>query len=231
MPTYNEAKNLPLMIEELLALPLEGYELSVLVVDDNSPDGTGQIADEIARNRSGRVQVMHRAGKQGLGTAYVAGYKRALALDADIVVQMDADFSHSPSYVPGLIKLLSTHDVAVGSRYVSGGGLDERWGLSRRVLSKGGNMYARFITGLGPRDVTAGFKAFRRTSLAALDLDRLKSDGYAFQIEVAYACHKKGLRIAELPITFMDRTYGTSKMSPAIVLEAMWRTWQIKWRY
>lgn len=231
LPTYNEAKNLPSMIEQLLALPLDGRCLSILVVDDNSPDGTGRIADEMARSRPGQVEVMHRAGKLGLGTAYVAGFRHALAADAAVVIQMDADFSHSPSYVPALIGLLSTSDVAVGSRYVAGGGLDERWGLSRRVLSRGGNMYARFITGLRWHDVTAGFKAFNRAALAALDLDRIKSDGYAFQIEVAYACHRKGLRTAELPITFMDRTYGTSKMSLSIVLEAMWRTWQIKWRY
>lgn len=229
LPTYNEAENLPRMVEALFGLGIEG--LSIIVVDDNSPDGTGRIADDLAARYPGRVSVIHRPGKLGLGTAYVAGFTQALADGADYVVEMDADFSHPPETLHTFLELMRDYDVAVGSRYAPGGRLDERWSRWRRFLSWGGNVYARIITGLHVRDTTAGFKCFRATALAGIDLQRVRSDGYAFQVEMAYVCQRKGYRVAEVPIVFLDRTYGKSKMSMNIILEAAWRVWQIKFRY
>jgi dolichol-phosphate mannosyltransferase len=229
MPTYNEAENLPGIVAELLNLDIG--DLSILIIDDNSPDGTGLIADGLASQYPGRVQVVHRPAKLGLGRAYVTGFRLALDCGADYIIEMDADFSHSPAYVPILLEMARDYDVVVGSRYVDGGGLDESWGRWRRILSWWGNYYARLVTGLNVRDTTAGFKCFRREALAQLDLDRIRSDGYAFQIEVAYACQRKGLRVCEIPIFFEERAIGTSKMSLPIVFEAIWRVWQIKFRY
>jgi dolichol-phosphate mannosyltransferase len=229
MPTYNEAENLVQIVAELMTVELDGLE--ILIIDDDSPDGTGQIADDLAEQYADRVHVIHRQGKMGLGTAYVTGFHYALDSDVDYVVQMDADFSHSPSYIPAFLDKMQECDVVIGSRYVTDGRVDERWSPWRRFLSWGGNAYARAITGLRVQDATAGFRCFRREALAALDLDRIRSEGYAFQIEVAYACQTKGLRLGEVPIYFEDRSMGRSKMSWKIILEAMWRVWQMRWRY
>jgi len=229
MPTYNEAGNVVQIVAELMTLGIDGLE--ILIIDDNSPDGTGQIADDLAAHYADKVHVIHREGKMGLGTAYVTGFREALDSGADYVIQMDADFSHSPSYVPALLEKARECDVVIGSRYVRDGTVDAQWSPWRRFLSWGGNAYARLITGLRIRDATAGFRCFRRSALLALDLDRIRSEGYAFQIEVAYACQTKGLVLGEIPIYFEDRSLGLSKMSWRIVLEATWRVWQMKWRY
>ena len=229
MPTYNEAENLPKMVETLLSLGVDN--LDVLVVDDNSPDGTGDIAEELARKYPKRVDVVHRQGKMGLGTAYITGFRHALKNGASFIFEMDADFSHPPEIIPTILGKMVNYDVVVGSRYVAGGRVDSRWSLFRKFLSWGGNVYSRMVTGLRVQDTTAGFKCFRRSALEGLDLGKVRSDGYAFQVEMAYACQKKGYRVAEVPISFNDRTLGRSKMSLHIILEAMWRVWQIKWRY
>ncbi len=226
VPTYNEARNLAELADALFRLPIEGLEM--MVIDDGSPDGTGQIAEELALQRAGKVHVVHRAGKLGLGTAYVEGYKRALAMGADFVLQMDADFSHDPRYVPTLLDAAKGADVAVGSRYVRGGGSDPTWGWRRRALSGWGNWYARRVTGLKVKDVTSGFKCFRRGALEALDLGALSSQGFGFQVEVAYACQGAGLRAVEAPIIFYERRKGFSKMSFGIVWEALWKVWQVR---
>ena len=228
MPTYNEAENLPQIVPALLSLGIEG--LNILVVDDNSPDGTGQVAEELRLKYPGRVEVLHRGRKLGLGTAYVTGFAHALAQGADYIFEMDADFSHPPEMVRTFLQKIVDCDVVVGSRYTLGGALDPKWSLWRRFLSWGGNVYARLVTGLKVRDTTAGFKCFRRQVLESLDLSRIHSDGYAFQVEMAYLCQKKGFRVVEVPITFLDRTHGQSKMSFRIIWEAMWRVWQLKWR-
>lgn len=230
VPTYNEADNLPLLAQQLLALPVPGLHL--LVIDDASPDGTGALADELARRHPDRVSVMHRPGKLGLGTAYIAGFRRALAAGADYVVQMDADFSHSPDYVPVMLEEAQRHDIVVGSRYVPGGGTDERWSLWRYLLSWWANrIYSRAILGLEVKDATAGFKCFRRRVLEAIDLERVGSSGYIFQVEMAYLCQRLGFDAHEVPIYFEDRRIGRSKMSVPVKLEAAWRVWQIRMRY
>jgi dolichol-phosphate mannosyltransferase len=229
LPTYNEAENLPNMVAELLALDLE--DLRIVVVDDNSPDGTGEAADRLAGCYPDQIRVIHREGKLGLGSAYAAGFAMALELGADYIVQMDADFSHSPFYIPQLLEALSDHDVVIGSRYVEHGAVDERWSIWRRLLSWGGNIYAQLITGLHIHDVTGGFKAFRRRVLESIDWSRIRCDGYSFQIEVNYICQRKGFRMTEVPILFEDRVIGRSKMSGRIVVEALWRVWQMRWRH
>ena len=229
MPTYNEADNLVQMVAELMTLELDGLE--ILIIDDDSPDGTGEIAEELAAQYADELQVIHRQGKMGLGTAYITGFRHALEDGADYIIQMDADFSHSPSYLPLFLDKMRECDVVIGSRYVPGGGVDERWSPWRRFLSWGGNFYARVITGLPLHDTTGGFRCFRRQALLDLDLGRIRSEGYAFQIEMAYACHEKGLRLCEIPIYFEDRSMGQSKMSSWIILEAIWRVWQMRWWY
>ena len=229
MPTYNEAQNLPAMVRQILSLEVEG--LQVLVIDDNSPDGTGEIADQLAEAHPDRVEVIHRERKMGLGSTYLTGFAHALEQGADVIFEMDADFSHSPQYIPQLLDRIRDCDVVIGSRYVAGGRVDPRWSLWRRLLSWGGNLYTRLVTGLKIRDTTAGFKCYRRDVLEGLDLGRVRSDGYAFQIEMHYACQKKGYRLAELPILFGERSRGESKMSLKIIWEALWRVWQIRWRY
>jgi len=215
IPTYNERGNLePLIGAILTTVPT----IDVLVVDDNSPDGTGQLADALAATEP-RVKVLHRAEKQGLGTAYVAGFEYALLHGYERVVEMDADFSHRPEDLPALLAAAATTDVVIGSRNVPGGRTVD-WSPVRQLISKGGSYYARLVLGLPIRDCTSGFKCFRRTALAALDLGRLRSNGYAFQVEVNYACARAGLRFAEVPIVFPDRVRGTSKMSARIVWEA-----------
>jgi dolichol-phosphate mannosyltransferase len=219
-----------LLVEQLLALPVP--DLRLLIVDDASPDGTGELAEQCAARSPGRLTVLHRPGKQGLGTAYVAGFKRALAEGADYLVQMDADFSHSPSYIPTMLEKAREHDVVVGSRYVPGGSTDERWSHWRYLLSWWANrIYSRAILGLRAKDATAGFKCFRRSVLQAIELDKVGSSGYIFQVEMAYLCERLGFSVLEVPIRFEDRRIGRSKMSVPVKLEAAWRVWQIKLRY
>jgi dolichol-phosphate mannosyltransferase len=219
LPTYDEAEN----IEAIVAAVLENLppDRRVLVVDDASPDGTGEIADRIAAERDD-VEVMHRAGKEGLGPAYVAGFERALAGGAELVVQMDADFSHDPADVPRLLEATEHADLVLGSRYVEGGGVAD-WGPTRRLISLGGSAYARLLLGVGIRDLTGGFKVFRREVLEAIDFETIPSLGYAFQVETTYLAIKAGFRVVEVPIVFRDRRVGESKMSGQIVAEAALR--------
>jgi dolichol-phosphate mannosyltransferase len=230
IPTYNEAENLPAMVGELLAQDLPG--LAILIVDDNSPDGTGKVADGLARRHLDRMHVIHREGKLGLGTAYITGFKYALEQGADRIVQMDADFSHSPSYLPQLVEATDEYDVVVGSRYVSGGSLDERWSWWRYFLSWWANsVYTRLILGVKVKDATAGFKCWRRATLEGIGLDRVRSNGYVFQVEMAYLTEKLGYRLLEIPIHFEDRRIGRSKMTVPVKIEAALRTFQIRWRH
>jgi dolichol-phosphate mannosyltransferase len=220
LPTYNERENLERMVRALgEVLPEDGR---VLVIDDNSPDGTGRLADELA-DELGFVEVLHRERKEGLGPAYIAGFKRALAGGADLVLEMDCDFSHSPGDVPRLIAAADAADLVLGSRYVEGGGVDGDWGVARRIVSRGGSVYAGALLGLRVRDLTGGFKCFHRAVLETIELDRVHSRGYAFQIELTYRALRAGCSVAEVPIRFVDREAGHSKMSRAIVLEAMWK--------
>ncbi len=230
LPTYNEADNLPKMAEALLALPMPA--LSVLVVDDNSPDGTGAVADKLAAVHPDRLAVMHRAGKNGLGTAYIAGFTQALTHGAEAIIQMDADFSHSPSYIPQMVEQLESYDVVVGSRYISGGKLDEKWEYGRYLLSWFANsVYTRLLLNVHVHDTTAGFKAWRRETLLGLDLDRVKSNGYVFQVEMAYLTERLGFHVLEIPIYFEDRRIGHSKMSMPVKIEAALRTLQVRARH
>jgi dolichol-phosphate mannosyltransferase len=223
LPTYDERENLAPMIDAILAT---APGVDVLVIDDNSPDGTGRLADEIAA-RQPRVQVLHRAAKEGLGRAYLAGFAWALARDYGLVVEMDCDFSHDPSYLPGLLAAAGEADLVLGSRYVRGGGT-VNWGLLRKLISRGGSLYARTILGLPVRDLTGGFKCFRREVLEAIDLPSVECTGYAFQIELTYRAARRGFRVQEIPIVFADRRVGHSKMSRRIVLEAIRKVWSIR---
>jgi len=216
VPTYNERDNIDTLIADVLALPVG---ISVIVVDDNSPDGTGQTAEEWAA-REGRVQVIHRAGKLGLGTAYVAGFRRALANGFDRIMTMDADFSHHPRYIPAMIGLSRECDLVIGSRYVTGGGT-LHCSLKRRALSRGANTFARLMLGLRASDCTAGFRCYRREVFASIDLDTIFSNGYSFLIEMLYRVQRKGWTIGEVPIVFEDRRFGTSKISRQEVYRAM----------
>lgn len=230
LPTYNEADNIRDMVETLLGLGLD--DLHLLIVDDNSPDGTGKIADELVAAHPSQVEVVHRAGKEGLGKAYLAGFAHALARGAGVIVQMDADFSHSPTYVPTMIAKLADYDVVVGSRYVRGGSVDEKWQYGRWLLSWFANsIYTRIILNCRTRDLTAGFKAWRRDTLLGLDLDRVKSNGYVFQVEMAYLAEHLGYRVLEVPIFFEERRLGTSKMDMPVKIEAALRTWEVRWRH
>jgi dolichol-phosphate mannosyltransferase len=219
LPTYNERENLEAMVRALGGAGLEGLE--VLVIDDASPDGTGEIADRLAAELPG-VHVLHRERKEGLGPAYLAGFRRALELGADLVFEMDCDFSHDPADVPRLAAATENADLVLGSRYVEGGGT-RNWGLLRRFISRGGSLYAQVLLQLGIRDLTGGFKCYRRAVLETIDLDAISSLGYAFQIETTYRTLRAGFRVIEVPITFSDREVGGSKMSKAIVLEAIWK--------
>lgn len=216
IPTYEERDNLPRLIEEIHAVVPQAH---ILVVDDNSPDGTGALADGIA-SRDSRVHVKHRAGKLGLGTAYIEGFKWALERDYERVFEMDADFSHQPKYLPIFLERAEERDLVLGCRYMKGGGTED-WTFWRRFVSKGGNLYARIVMGLRFKDLTGGFKCFRREVLETIDLDAVKSKGYAFQIELTYRAHLAGFSIGEVPIIFPDRRVGQSKMSGRIVREAM----------
>jgi dolichol-phosphate mannosyltransferase len=235
VPTYNEAENLPGLVEALFSLPLRN--LRVLIVDDGSPDGTGSLADSLARRYNDRAQsrmaVLHRPQKAGLGRAYVAGMTAALREGADFVAQMDADFSHCPSDIPRLLGVLCSTGagVAIGSRYVEGGRLDKDWSWWRRILSWWANFYARAILKMRIRDVTAGFKLWQAEVLRAIDLERIDSDGYVFQIEMNYVCKKLGHDIVEVPIEFRERRSGRSKMSLRVKIEAALRPLQLRWRH
>jgi dolichol-phosphate mannosyltransferase len=219
LPTFNERENLESMVRALGGLGLEGLE--VLVIDDSSPDGTGEIADRLAGELPW-VHVLHRAQKEGLGPAYLAGFRQALELGADLVLEMDCDFSHDPADVPRLVEATRAADLVLGSRYVRGGGT-RNWGFVRRFISRGGSLYAQVLLQLGLRDLTGGFKCYRRVVLETIDLDAISSLGYAFQIETTYRALRAGFRVVEVPITFADREVGGSKMSKAIVLEAIWK--------
>jgi dolichol-phosphate mannosyltransferase len=221
LPTYDERENLPRIVPAILAAsPI----LDVLVVDDNSPDGTGALADAMAKEEP-RVRVLHRALKEGLGRAYLAGFADALAAGYGRILEMDADFSHDPGRLPAM--LATDADLVLGSRYVKGGST-VNWGFGRRLLSRGGSLYARAILGLPVRDLTGGFKCFRRKVLEGLDLQSVRSTGYAFQIELTYRAIRRGFTVVEIPITFADRRVGQSKMSRRIVAEALWMVWKIR---
>jgi dolichol-phosphate mannosyltransferase len=220
LPTYNERENLESMIEALGEV-LDTERDRVLVIDDGSPDGTGEIADRLAAEL-GWVSVLHREAKEGIGPAYIAGFRRALADGAELVLEMDCDFSHDPADVPRLIAATGEADLVLGSRYARAGGT-RNWSLLRRFVSRGGCLYAQIILGLRVRDLTGGFKCFRRVALEALDLEELHAHGYAFQIETTYRVTRAGLRVKEVPITFTERRAGASKMTGSIVTEAMWR--------
>jgi len=223
VPTYNERENLAELLTRIFAqnLPLE-----VLVVDDNSPDGTGELADELAA-KDPKIHVMHRAGKRGLGSAYVAGFRWALDHGFDAAFEMDADFSHSPDSLGDFLRELADADLVLGSRYLNGVTV-VNWPLSRLILSYAANVYSRIITGMPFKDLTGGFKCFRRQVLEAIDWSRVRSDGYAFQIEINFKAWRKGFRIKEIPILFVDRRAGTSKMSRGIVGEAVWMVWRLR---
>ena len=220
LPTYNERENLEAMIAALGDV-LDSRRDRVLVIDDGSPDGTGQIADLLAAEHDW-VWVLHREKKEGIGPAYIAGFRKALAEGAELVLEMDCDFSHDPSDVPRLIAATDDADLALGSRYARGGGT-ANWGLLRRIVSRGGCLYAQVLLGMRVRDLTGGFKCFRRAALEAIDLDALSAHGYAFQIEATYRVKRAGLRIVEVPIIFTERRAGDSKMTGSIVAEAMWK--------
>ncbi|MCI0520952.1 MAG: polyprenol monophosphomannose synthase [Chloroflexi bacterium] len=229
IPTFNEAENLPALVSVLFGLPLP--DLHILVVDDNSPDGTGVAAEVLAQSSGGRLAVMHRAGKLGLGTAYIAGFQRALGEGAQAVAQMDADFSHPPEMLLRLLQALPDTDVAMGSRYVPGGAVDHHWPAWRKGLSAFGNLYARAILRLPVRDATGGFRAWRRETLLGMPLERVRSNGYAFQVEMAYIACRLGYRFQEIPFYFADRKWGHSKMSLRIQREAALRVWQLLYEY
>jgi dolichol-phosphate mannosyltransferase len=226
LPTYNEAEN----IERFLAAVREKLpeKARILVVDDNSPDGTGRIADRLAA-ADDRIAVLHRPGKGGLGPAYIAGFRRALAEGAGLILEMDSDFSHDPAYLPRLLEASKRADLTIGSRYIEGGGVSD-WGALRRAISRGGSAYARLVLGVSVRDLTGGFKCFRREVLESIDLDSIEARGYAFQVEMTYRAIQRGFKVVEVPIVFRDRQAGSSKMDRSIVAEAIWRVPLLRFR-
>lgn len=225
IPTYNERENITRIIPAVLA---QDDRIDVLIVDDGSPDGTGGIVDGIA-NQNPRVHALHRSGKLGLGTAYVAGFRWALERDYEFIFEMDADFSHNPDRLPKFLEAIQNADLVLGSRYQNGQINVVNWPMSRLFLSYSANIYARRVTGLQVFDATGGFKCFRRKVLEAIDLSDVRSNGYAFQIEMTFRAWKKGFRIMEIPIVFVDRMEGASKMSKRIVREAVWMVWRLRW--
>jgi dolichol-phosphate mannosyltransferase len=228
LPTYNERENLAATVSRIMAVSDEaGLGLNILIVDDASPDGTGELADAIAAEEP-RVAVLHRAGKQGLGRAYVAGFRKALADGAQLIFEIDADLSHDPAYLPAMVACIGRGaDIVLGSRYVPGGGVSG-WSLGRRIVSRGGCLYAQTILGLSYRDLTGGFKCFRRRVLETLDLEAIGASGYGFQIETTWRAHHAGFCIVEMPFVFVDRRVGQSKMSGAIALEAALMVWRLR---
>ena len=224
VPTYNEVENLASLVEAVLAQPAD---LSLLVVDDDSPDGTGKLADELAMTNPDRLSVLHRPGKSGIGPAYIAGFRQSLQGDAEMIVTMDADLSHDPHDLPRMLQAAASADVVIGSRYVEGGST-VGWPLHRRLISKGGGTYARFVLGVPVRDLTSGYKVYRREVIEQFDFDHIRSDGYGFQIETVFRAIKNGFRVVEIPIEFHDRTRGKSKLSRRIVLEAAPMVWKLR---
>ena len=225
VPTYNERENIRRLLDSVLA---QDARIDVLVVDDGSPDGTGALVDEIVAVNE-RVHALHRGRKLGLGTAYIAGFRWALERGYDFILEMDADFSHDPIHLPQFLSAIEGADLVLGSRYQQGRVTVVNWPIARLILSYCANIYARAVTGLPVWDATGGFKCFRRSVLEAIDLSRVRSNGYAFQIEMSYRAWKRNFRIAEIPIVFVDRTEGTSKMSRSIVREAVWMVWRLRW--
>ena len=223
VPTYNEAVNLPSIVPQILA---QDPRLDVLIVDDNSPDGTGELADQMAA-ADGRVHVLHRPGKGGLGKAYLAGFRWALERDYELVFEMDADFSHDPKFLADFLRAAEEADLVIGSRYKTGVNVIN-WPISRLLLSLGANQYARWITGMDIMDSTGGFKCFHRRVLETIDFDRVRSNGYSFQIEMSFRAWKKGFRLMEIPIVFTDRVEGQSKMNKRIMREAIWMVWWLR---
>ena len=227
LPTYNEAENIEPIVEAVRAeLPASAR---VLIVDDDSPDGTGRLADRLAELHE-NVVVLHRSHKEGLGTAYVAGFRRALAAGASLVLEMDSDFSHDPAYLPRLLDAAKRADLVLGSRYVPGGGISD-WGPLRRAISRGGSTYARLVLGVSVRDLTGGFKCFRREVLETIDLDSIQARGYAFQVEMTYRAIRQGFKVVEVPIVFRDRRAGNSKMDRSIVAEAAWQVPRMRFAF
>ena len=222
VPTFNERDNLPVLVRGLMAHP----GVNVLVVDDSSPDGTGQIADDLARAHPGRIDVMHRTERPGLGRSYIDGIAAAIARPYDVICQMDADLSHDPAHLPALIAATDHADVAIGSRYIAGGAI-VNWPKRRRLLSRFANIYIRTVTRLGPRDCTSGYRCWRREALAALPLERFTSDGYSFLVEMLFAAARSGCRFAEVPITFVERRLGESKLSSAVLFESAITPWRL----
>jgi dolichol-phosphate mannosyltransferase len=229
LPTYNEAENLPKLVQAVYALPQDNIHL--LFIDDNSPDGTGQVAEELAIQHPGKIKVVHREGKLGLGTAYQLGFNIAFDDGAEAVGQMDSDFSHDPERLPAMIAALENADMVLGSRYVPGGSVDHDWPIWRKGLSAWANFYARTILGLPIRDVTTGYRLWRREALASMPLERILSGGYVFLVEMAYVAHILGYTLAEVPIYFADRKFGHSKMNFSIQIEAALRVWQVRFAY
>ncbi len=222
VPTYNERANLPQLVEALM----RHAGLRVLVVDDQSPDGTGELADQLARRQAGRIEVLHRRGRRGLGRSYLDGFRAALAGSADVICQMDADLSHDPAQLPLLIGAAADADLVIGSRYVPGGAI-RNWPLHRRLLSRFANLYVRTVTRLRVRDCTSGFRCWRRGALAALPLDRIASDGYSFLVETLFMAARRGARVREVPIVFVERRHGQSKLSGAVLAESVLMPWRL----
>ena len=226
LPTFNEAENLPKLVQAIFSLP--EVDISLLIVDDNSPDGTGRIADQLAGQHPGKISVMHRKGKQGLASAYIQGLQHALQMDVDAIGMMDSDFSHAPEKLPEMIAALEDADLVIGSRYVAGGSVDRHWPIWRKALSAFGNFYARTILGMRINDVTTGYRLWRAEKMRSFPLERVLSSGYIFLVEMAYLASKLGYRIKEVPIYFADRKWGESKMNLRIQIEAAFRVWQVK---
>ncbi len=229
IPTYNELENLPLMVKRLRELPIK--DLRILIVDDNSPDGTGKLADDLSNLHKGQISVLHRSGKLGLGTAYISAFKQLLQTDVQYIVQIDADFSHEPEKIVEFLSFTDSYDLILGSRYIKGGNLDIHWAPWRKFLSNFGNFYARVILGVPVKDLTGGYRLWKREVLEAIPLDRVKSNGYVFQVEMAYLAHRLGYRIKEVPIYFAERQFGQSKMNLSIQVEAALRVWGLLTRY
>jgi dolichol-phosphate mannosyltransferase len=232
LPTYNEKENLPIMVKELFELEIPNFFL--LIVDDNSPDGTGEIADDFANSDEyqNAVSVLHRPAKQGLGPAYKDGFKKAIQLDAEIIIQMDADFSHQLKYIPRMLELASKHEIVIGSRYIKGGSVDQKWGPLRKLLSWWANrIYTPTILNIPIHDATGGYRLYHRDTMIGMNIDQVKSSGYVFQVEMIYVAHKLDYNIGEIAIHFPDRVRGESKMSSNIAFEAALRVWQIKFRH
>lgn len=224
IPTYNERDSLP----QIVPLVMQ-HEVQVLVIDDGSPDGTGALAEDLAGRYPGRMSVLHRSGKRGLGRSYVDGFRRALEMRVDVAVQMDVDLSHDPAYVPALIEATGRYDLALGSRYVQGISV-VNWPLKRLILSTAGNRYVRAVTGLPVKDCTAGFRAWRRRAIEALPLDRIASDGYSFQVEMLYEAVRAGCSVVEVPIIFTERRQGESKLSRGVLIESLLMPWRLRFR-